>query len=383
MGETLLRKIEYYGISGKMNNILRSFLSERYQYVSIDGTQLEVIKSLPCSVIQGSILSAFLYTIFVNEVTVLHKLMGTELYGRITKESTFTSESIGHNIIQYVDDSNNIIYGNNPKELEKYINSYFRLIEGFYAINRLKLNPDKTRLMVVCKPNRREEIKNLVLRAGEFVISQKDKIKVLGVFFSSGLTNHVNVSNIISKVNFRMFSMREAFKFSTKKSKIIFFKSMVLSVIRYCSPLLVDSDAKLIDKLQTLLMKCTRPILGFKSYKLSTLQIMSELRIQTVHQLIVKESIQFIHKVLMRKSPAVIYDLFMQSNLDNIREIRKYRVKIDHKSSSVTNSLYYRAVYFFNCLDNDVRNYNLKKLSKYLQDNITYIFPYNKVPKCS
>ena len=158
---------------------------------------------------------------------------------------------------------------------------------------------------------------------------------------------------------------------------------MVLSVIRYCSPLLVDSEAKLIDKLQTLLMKCTRPILGFKSYKLSTLQIMSDLRIQTVHQLIVKESIQFIHKVLTRKSPAVIYDLFMQSNLDNVRETRKWRVKIDHKSSSVTNSLYYRAVYFFNCLDNDVRNYSVKKLSKYLQDNITYIFPYNKVPKCS
>ena len=158
---------------------------------------------------------------------------------------------------------------------------------------------------------------------------------------------------------------------------------MVLSVIRYCSPLLVDSDAKLIDKLQTLLMKCTRPILGFKSYKLSTLQIMSELRIQTVHLMIVKESIQFIHKVLTKKSPAVIYDLFMQSNLENIREIRKYRVKNDHKSSNVTNSLYYRAVYFFNCLENKVRNYSVKKLTKYLQDNITYIFPYNKVPKCS
>merc|ERR1712240_857909 len=166
MGETLLRKIEYYGISGKMNNILRSFLSDRYQYVSIDGTQSEVIQSLPCSVIQGSILSAFLYTIFVNEVTVLHKLMGTELHGRIAKESPFISESIGHNIIQYLDDSNNIIYGNNPKEIENYTNSYFKLIECFYAINKLKLNPDKTRLMVVCRPNRREEVKNFVFRAG-------------------------------------------------------------------------------------------------------------------------------------------------------------------------------------------------------------------------
>ena len=98
--------------------------------------------------------------------------------------------------------------------------------------------------------------------------------------------------------------------------------------------------------------------------------------------MIIRESIQFIYKVLSKKSPRVIYDLFIQRNLDNIREIRKYRVKHDHKSSNVTNSLFYRAVYFFNCLDNEVRNYNVKKLSKYLQDNIIYIFPYNKVPKC-
>ena len=167
----------------------------------------------------------------------------------------------------------------------------------------------------------------------------------------------------------------------SKKSKIIFFKSMVLSIIRYCSPILIDSDAKMIDKLQTLLMKCTRPILGFHSFKMSTLQIMSELRIQTVHLMIIRESIQFIHKVLSKKAPGVIYELFTQSNLENVRGIRKYRVKINHKSSKVTNSLFYRAIYLFNCLETEVRNYKVKKLSKYLQDNIKYIFPYNKVPK--
>merc|ERR1712115_313235 len=231
------------------------------------------------------------------------------------------------------------------------------------------------------RQNKRDEVKNFVLRAGEYIIEQKDKIKVLGIYFTSGLTNHVNISNIISKVNFRMYSMREAFNFLSKKSKIIFFKSKVLSVIRYCSPILIDSDAKMIDKLQTLLMKCTRPILGFPSFKMSTLQIMSELRIQTVHLMIIRESIQFIHKVLSRKAPGVIYDLFTQSNLENVRGIRKYRVKINHKSSKVTNSLFYRAIYLFNCLETEVRNYKAKKLSKYLQDNIKYIFPYNKVPK--
>ena len=147
---------------------------------------------------------------------------------------------------------------------------------------------------------------------------------------------------------------------------------MVISIIRYCSPILIDSEVKMLDRLQTLLMKFTRPILGISSFKMSTLQIMAELRILTVHQMVVKESIQFIHKVLIKKSPGIIFNLFSQSNMDNIREVRKFRVKISHKSNKVTNSLFYRALYLFNCLATEVRNYKVKKLSKYIPlQNIT------------
>merc|ERR1712177_80897 len=110
---------------------------------------------------------------------------------------------------------------------------------------------------------------------------------------------------------------------------------------------------------------------------------MAELRIHTVHQLVMKELIQFIHKILTNKLPGVIFNLFSQSNckMDNIREVRKFRVKISHKSNKVTNSLFYRALYLFNCLATEVRNYKVKKLSKHLQENLKYIFPYNKIPK--
>ena len=97
--------------------------------------------------------------------------------------------------------------------------------------------------------------------------------------------------------------------------------------------------------------------------------------------MVMKESIQFIHKVLSKKSPGVIFNLFSQSNMDNIREVRKFRVKLSHKLNKVTNSLFYRALYLFNCLEIEVRNFKVKKLSKYLQDNLKYIFPYNKIPK--
>ena len=104
---------------------------------------------------------------------------------------------------------------------------------------------------------------------------------------------------------------------------------MVISIIRYCSPILIDSEVKILEKLQTQLMKCTRPILGFSSFKMSTLQIMSELKTLTVHQMVIKESIQYIHKVITNKSPEVIFNLFCQSNckIENIREVENSWLK--------------------------------------------------------
>merc|ERR1712243_56541 len=88
----------------------------------------------------------------------------------------------------------------------------------------------------------------------------------------------------------------------------------------------------------------------------------------------------------LERAPKVLapslFNLFSQRNcnMDNIREVRKFRV-ITHKSNKVTNSLFYRALYLFNCLPTEVRNYKVKKLSKHLQENLKYIFPYNKILK--
>ena len=116
---------------------------------------------------------------------------------------------------------------------------------------------------------------------------------------------------------------------------------------------------------------------------MSTLAIMRELNILTVQQMVMRESIQFIHKIIVNKSPNVIFNLFTQSNCknENIRGVRKFIMKKSHKSNKVTNSLFYRAQHLYNCLEFEFCNYNPKKLSKYLQENIKYIFPFNKIPK--
>ena len=158
--------------------------------------------------------------------------------------------------------------------------------------------------------------------------------------------------------------------------------SLVVSIFRYCCPLLINSNVNLISKLQTQLLKCTWYILGFPSLKMSTIAIMNKLNFMTVHHMITKEAIIFMHKIIYNQSPTALHDLISYGyNEDNVRKVRKPRIKLQHQSEKVKDSLLYRSIFLYNSLEYDVRQFNPKKLTKYLKENIQYIFPYHKIPK--
>ena len=111
--DILIKKLEHYGLRGKISRIIQSFLANRYQYVSIDRVNSEVKEVLPCSVIQGSKLYSLLYTLYINKVTVVQNQINDDLYYKLTGEvNNDKTNGIHHEILQYVNDLNNIISTN-------------------------------------------------------------------------------------------------------------------------------------------------------------------------------------------------------------------------------------------------------------------------------
>ena len=100
----LLEKLHFYGIEDKELNILESFMTDRTQYVTVDTFSSEIRKSPQCSVMQGSKLSALLYTIYTNEITNLHKIMNDDIYTKMTKHEKINFNDTDHITINYVDD---------------------------------------------------------------------------------------------------------------------------------------------------------------------------------------------------------------------------------------------------------------------------------------
>ena len=65
--DVLLAKLDHYGIRGLANDWFRSYLSNRKQYVSINGHESS-LTSVLYGVLQGSVLGSILFLIYINDL---------------------------------------------------------------------------------------------------------------------------------------------------------------------------------------------------------------------------------------------------------------------------------------------------------------------------
>ena len=62
----LIRKFEFYGISGIAKNWFVSYLNNRFQFVTIENISSE-LEHITCGVPQGSVLGPLLFLLYIND----------------------------------------------------------------------------------------------------------------------------------------------------------------------------------------------------------------------------------------------------------------------------------------------------------------------------
>ena len=79
---------------------------------------------------------------------------------------------VEHKVNQYVDNSSNVIDTDSKEEIQKYVESYLKVLEAFYFHNKLKLNSSKTKMMVTKIPENKQNNQNMKSRTSNGKISQ-------------------------------------------------------------------------------------------------------------------------------------------------------------------------------------------------------------------
>ena len=177
--EIMLYKLEYHGVTGPALQLLRSYLSDRKQYIEFENVKSDS-SNIKNGIPQGSILGRLLCVIYVNDISLASKIFTAIIYADDTSlSSTLNTFRCNTNV-------------NTNNELSK--------ISESLKVNKLSLNTKKTKAMIFHMPQKQVTFPKLEIDGTsiEFVNS----FNYLGITIDKHLSwqDHINsIANKISK----------------------------------------------------------------------------------------------------------------------------------------------------------------------------------------
>jgi len=197
--DILLSKMESYGISGKANNLIKSFLQDQRVLVDFDSEKYySKWESVTDGVPQGSLLGPLLFLLYINDVpNVISDIA---------------------NPVRYADDTNLIITNSDSQMFEKDINTAILHLNRWFKSNLLLLNLEKTYFLQFLTKN--TNATDLHISYKNRRISSIHSTKFLGLVIDNNLSWHCRIDQMIPKLNKASYVIRSLKLLLSFESKI-------------------------------------------------------------------------------------------------------------------------------------------------------------------
>ena len=139
--DILMKKLECYGIRGKLFNWLKRYLENRHQYVHYNGYDSDK-KVVTHGVPQGFILGPLLFILYINDFSRSSDLLFS---------------------ILFADDTSVFIEGTNYDQVIDIVNNELERINIWLKANKLTVNIKKTHYMMFHRTRIKHNLRNITI----------------------------------------------------------------------------------------------------------------------------------------------------------------------------------------------------------------------------
>ena len=127
----LLNKLQYYGIDGISLSLIRSYLTDRFQYVQFENSESDLLE-IKTLIPQGSILGPLFFSIMINDLVNSSNKFKFLMYADDT--------TMYFNLEDFPIENREVLINNELEKVNKWLN-----------LNKLAVNVDKTKSMLFHK----------------------------------------------------------------------------------------------------------------------------------------------------------------------------------------------------------------------------------------
>ena len=294
---------KYLGISGNALLWFKSYFIGRSQTVYFNDEKSDV-KALKYGVPQGSVLGPILFNIYMLPLGIILRRLGLSYHCYADDNQIYTT-----------------ITNDTLNDKVHLIQEGYSAINNFLSTSFLKLNHDKSELLLIGKPHIVSQIKKSLqfLTLGNVQIRCANGVKNLGVIFDESLSFNQHIRDISKSSLHKLRNLRLIRKHFSQRNFEILVHSFITSRLDYCNSLFSGISRSALRPLQVVQNYAARVVLKRSKFEHSA-PLLFQLHWLPIQRRIDYKILLITYKACNNLAPAYITSLLIPANtLERLR----------------------------------------------------------------